>query len=108
MNSDYFILYTYLTTIISESVWLLWVEKPKRYVYYVCIIVLVNSCTHPFVLYFLHIKQYNYIIVECAVIVSESILYYLVFGGSKKYWLYMSAIANMVSIVTGIVIRGLL
>lgn len=102
------ILLAYIITLISEIVIILSIQKPKKIWQWVLVIVLINSFTHPIAIYFLHVQNVPYIVVELGVFIIESIWYKFVFHLSWKRSVVLSAIANLFSILVGIVIRFLL
>ncbi len=108
MSVETTILLAYAITVVSETAIILVVQKPKNIWRWILGIVLINSLTHPIAIYFLHIQNAPYILVELSVFIFEAFWYNLAFQLGWKRSLAISAIANAFSILAGIGIRTLL
>lgn len=102
------ILLAYVITVISETIIILLVQKPKNIWIWILSIFLINSFTHPIAIYLFHIQNVSYFIVEFGVIITELICYKLIFNLSWKRAFIISSIANIFSILAGFTIRLLL
>jgi hypothetical protein len=96
------ILLAYATTIISEIVIILAIQRPREIWQWVVAIFLINSLTHPLVIYFLRVQNAPYIPVEFGVFLIEMIWYKLAFNLNWKRSLVVSGIANVFSIFVGV------
>jgi hypothetical protein len=99
------ILLAYATTIISEIAIILAVQRPRKIWQWIIAIFLVNSLTHPLVVYFLRVQNAPYIPVEFGVFLTEMIWYKLAFNLNWKRSMIVSGTANMFSIFVGFGIR---
>ncbi len=99
------ILYAYLITILSEIVIILLVERPKNILKWAIGIFLINSLTHPLAIYFLHVQNTSYLLVEVGVFIVEAVWYILAFQINWQRSFLLSGIANIFSILIGIGIR---
>ena len=102
------ILLAYTVTVVSETAIILVIQKPKNIWWWILGIVLINSLTHPIVIYLLQIQKASYILVELSVCIVEAIWYNLAFQLGWKKSLTISVIANIFSILVGIGIRALI
>jgi hypothetical protein len=102
------ILLAFVTTIISEVVIILTIQHPKMIWRWIFAVLLINSLTHPLVIYFLRVQDAPYIPIELGVFLIEMIWYKLSFNLSWKRAIIISGIANIFSILTGVGIRLLI
>jgi len=106
------ILQAYITTVVSEIIIIiiiiLAIQRPKKIWQWILAIILINSITHPFAMYFLHVKMLPYFFVEFLVFLVEMLWYLLAFKTSWQKSFALSLTANMFSIVIGITIRFIL
>jgi hypothetical protein len=98
----------YLVTIVSETMVLLVWQRPRELWWWMTGIVLVNSFTHPIAIYLIQIKGASFFLVEIGVFITEAIWYKFAFSQNFKHALTLSAVANITSIATGILIRYVL
>lgn len=101
------ILLAYAITVISETIIILTIQQPKEVLWWIFGVFLINSLTHPFVIYFLHVENLSlsYIPVELGVFAVEAFWYRLAFSISWKRSLVISGVANTFSIFVGFGIR---
>ncbi len=97
----------YLITIISEVFVILLIQKPKNVWRWIMVILLINSFTHPLVMYFLHIVNTPYILVETTVFTVETIFLKFLLEVNFKRAIILSLIANISSILVGLIIRSI-
>jgi hypothetical protein len=107
MSFEEVTLLAYIITIVSETVAILLIQKPKNILFWFFTVVLINSFTHPIVMYLLHIKDFFYVPVEAGVIIIEALWYFLAFKINWRRALILSLIANIASIFFGFAIRFL-
>ncbi len=101
------ILLTYAVTILSETAIIFIIQRPQKLWQWVIGVFLVNSLTHPIVIYLLHIRNTPYVFVELGVIVIELILYRFLFKINWTRAGALSVIANLSSILVGVGVRFL-
>ncbi len=101
------IIIAFMTTLITELVVILSIQRPLKKKEWILAIVLVNCFTHPLAIYFLQVRSSSYLLVEMSVVVCEAILYCLLLNISIKRSLTLSFIVNIASIIAGIGIRFL-
>jgi hypothetical protein len=101
------ILLAYAITIVSETIIILAIQRPKNVLQWIIGIVLINSLTHPIAIYFLHIQNTPYVPVEIGVLIVETLWYLIAFKITWKRAFYLSLFANIFSIISGIAIRFL-
>jgi len=99
------ILLAYATTIISEVAIIIAIQRPKEIWQWIIAIFLINSLTHPLVIYSLRVRSAPYIPVEVGVFLIEMVLYKFVLDLNWKRSAIVSGIANAFSIFVGIGIR---
>ena len=99
----YFLLYSLLVTIFLEFlvIWILLQEKPARTLLYT---ILINSFTLPLATYSYYYIIPNLIVIELGVILLESLLIMLLFKIKYSKALIISAVANLVTAVVGVLI----
>ena len=102
------ILLAYATTVISEIAIILALQRPKEIWQWIIAIFLINSLTHPLVIYLLRVQNAPYIPVEFGACIVEMIWFRFAFKLSWKRSFIISGIANLFSIFTGIAVRLLL
>lgn len=107
MFIEHAILLAYAITIVSETIIILAIQRPKNVLQWILGIVLINSFTHPIAIYFLHIKNTSYALVEIGVLIVEALWYLLAFKLTWKRAFFLSLFANVFSIISGIAIRFL-
>lgn len=101
------ILLAYAVTIISETLFILAIQRPKNVLQWIIGIVLINSLTHPIAIYFLHVQNAPYVPVEIGVFIIEALWYLMAFEVTWKRAFCLSLFANIFSIISGIAIRFL-
>lgn len=97
-------IYSFLITVISEVVIVLGLFRIPNYKKQILVVILVNCITHPVALYFIHIKNYNLMLVELCVFLIEGFLYWYILNMSTKKSFQISFFANMGSFIIGMVI----
>lgn len=103
------IIQAYLTTIISEiSVVCLFLNKKRKAHLVLIVSFLANTFTHPIVIYFYHIRNIPFLIVEIGAFIVEAIIYKYLLNLKWKEALLISLIANILSILIGIFIRAII
>lgn len=103
------IIQAYLTTIISEvSVVYLFLHKKRKAHLILIVCFLANTFTHPLVIYFDHIQNISFLIVEIGAFVVEAIIYKYLLNLKWNEALMISLIANILSILIGIFIRAII
>lgn len=106
MFIDNAILLSYLTTICTEAVAVLIIQKFKNISKWLLSVILINSFTHPIAIYLLKFLNFNYFLTEFGVFIIELLFYHYV---TKMWWkkaFVVSLLANTSSIVGGIIIRS--
>lgn len=102
------ILLAFLVTLISETLVIILLFKPKQKLEWIGVIIAANCITHPLVILSLQVFDFPYLIVEIFAILIEALIYKLTLGLTWKKALFISLIANLVSILTGFVVRKIL
>jgi hypothetical protein len=102
------ILLAYCTTVVSETVVIVALQRAVNMWQWIIAILLINSLTHPLVIYFLYIQNTPYVLVELGAFVVEMFWYKLVFTLSWKRSALISGVANISSVFAGVIIRFLL
>jgi hypothetical protein len=102
------VLFAFLITILSEVFIILLIQKPRNFWNWILTIIFINSFTHPVVMYFLHVKNSSYFLAELGVFIIESILYKIILKLNWKKAILLSGIANIFSILLGLIIRLIL
>lgn len=101
------ILLAFAITIVSEITIIIAIQRPVKIWQWVTAILLVNSLTHPLVIYLLYVQDMPYIPVELGVFVFEMIWYGVAFKLNWRRSLVLSGTANLFSIFVGFGIRFL-
>lgn len=100
------ILLSYIITVFSETVIILFLQRPVKICQWILAIFLINSLTHPLTIYFINIQNTLYIPIEIGVFIVEMIWYKLAFKLKWKRSLIISGIANIFSILVGMSIKS--
>mgnify|MGYP001559929288 FL=1 len=95
----------YATTIVSEITIILAIQRPREIWQWIVAIFLINSLTHPLVIYLLRVQGAPYVPVEFGTFLTEMIWYKLAFNLNWKRSMIVSGIANAFSIIVGVGIR---
>lgn len=101
------ILLAYVVTIISEIGIILLFERPREMVLWTMGIFLVNSFTHPLLIYLFHFCNLPYVPLELGVTFTEACWYRVAFKTTRKRALILSGTANSFSIIVGFAVRFL-
>ena len=99
------ILLAYATTITSEIAIVLAIQRPKEILQWIVAIFLINSLTHPIIIYLLRVQNAPYIPVEFGIFLKEMIWYKFAFSLNWRRSLIVSGIANIFSIFVGVCVR---
>ncbi len=99
----YTLLYTLLLTILLEFlvIWIFFRKKPLKVLFYT---ILINCLTLPLATYGYNYIISNLVLVEIMVILAESLLIMLLFKIKYGKALLISAVANVVSTLVGLLI----
>lgn len=101
------ILLAFAITIISEVAIIIVIQRPTEIWQWILAIFLINSLTHPLVMYLLRVQKVPYVPVEFGIFIIEMVWYRLIFKLKWKRSLILSGIANIASILVGIGVRFL-
>jgi len=105
MSFKDFVILSFLTTQFSEIVLINLILKFQKFFKTTFLIFLFNSFTHPIAIYLYIILGWKYFLVEGLVIFVESIFYDVFLNFSWKKSFLFSFLANIFSILTGLLIK---
>ncbi len=95
----------FLITLIAEVLVILCSRKVSGWFGWLLAVILINSFTHPIVIYLLHVLGAPYVVVEFGVIIFEALWYSLAFSLSLRKSFVLSGVANLSSILAGVLVR---
>ena len=98
----------YVVTIVSETIAILILQKPKDVWQWMAGVILINSFTQPIAIYFIQIECNSFFLVEAGVFIVEASWYKIAFAQKWGRALVLSFVANIASIATGILVRHIL
>lgn len=106
MTIEQEIFLAFIITLVTETTLILAIQKPGDWQKWIAWILLINCFTHPIVIYLLHFQNWPYLLVETGVFLAEAVWYKKFFSISPKRAMILSLLANIVSIFSGMVVRG--
>ncbi len=107
MSIDQVIISSFLITIATETAVILGIQKFKNVLKWSFYVILINNLTHPIAIYLIQFLNINYFVTEILVIVVESLFYKYICNIKWKTSIIFSLIANVLSVLSGIICRGI-
>jgi len=106
MSIDQVIISSFLVTILTETGIILTIQKYKNIIKWSFFVVLINSLTQPVAIYMIQILDISYFVTEILVIVVETVFYKYICDIKWKTAIMYSLVANVLSILLGVIFRG--
>jgi hypothetical protein len=101
------IIHAFLITLLCESIIICFILRNKNWLKTLSGVFLINCFTHPIAIYLIHFKNWSTITVEVLIILMEAIFYLKLFKINLKKSVSLSLIANVFSIITGLIFRSI-